>query len=81
MASATITSKGQITLPKPIRERLRVKPGDRVTFREHADGTVTVEANTLDLRDLRGSVRPRARGVSIQDMAEAIRQGAASRAR
>jgi antitoxin PrlF len=77
MASATITSKGQITLPKPIRDRLRVKPGDRVTFREQADGTVTVEADTVDLRELRGSIRPRVRGVSVEEMSAAIRQGAA----
>lgn len=79
MSSATITSKGQITLPKPIRDRLRVKPGDRVTFREHEDGTVTVEADTIDLRDLRGSIRPRVRGVSVDDMQSAIRRGATRR--
>lgn len=79
MSSATITSKGQITLPKAIRDRLRVKPGDRVTFREREDGTVTVEADTVDLRELRGSIRPRVRGVSVDDMQAAIRRGAARR--
>ncbi len=81
MSSATITSKGQITLPKLIRDRLRLKAGDRVAFRERPDGSITVEADTVDLRSLRGAVRPRVQGVSNEDMSAAIRQGAARRPR
>jgi len=39
---SAITSKGQVTIPKPIREFLRVKPGDRVKFFMHPDGTVVL---------------------------------------
>lgn len=39
----TLTSKSQVTLPKAIREYLRVAPGDAVDFRIVADGTVRVE--------------------------------------
>ena len=38
----TLTSKGQVTIPKPVRERLGVKPGDDVTFDMTADGQVTI---------------------------------------
>ncbi len=80
MASATVTSKGQITLPKPIRDRLHLKAGDRVAFHERADGSIVVEAETIDLLELRGAVRPRVRGVSVDDMGAAIRHSAAKRA-
>lgn len=38
----TLTSKGQVTIPKPVRDRLGVKPGDEVAFEMAADGRVTV---------------------------------------
>jgi AbrB family looped-hinge helix DNA binding protein len=41
--AATLTSKSQVTLPKPIRDYLRVGPGDRVEFRIGGDGSVRVE--------------------------------------
>ena len=81
MSTATVTSKGQITLPKPIRDRLRVKTGDRVSFREREDGSIVVEAETVDLLELRGAIQPRRRGVSLEDMSAAIRRGATKRAR
>ena len=76
MPVATVTSKGQITLPKPIRDKLGVKPGDRVAFREREDGTIVVEPETLSLLDLQGVLKPRVRGVTVEDMNEAIRRAA-----
>jgi antitoxin PrlF len=76
MPSATITSKGQITLPKEIRERLHVGPGDRVAFRERPDGSVVVEPETIDLLSLRGILKPKKRGISVEEMNEAIRRAA-----
>jgi len=61
MATASITSKGRITLPKKIRERLGVAEGDRIAFRESPDGTIVIEPETLALLSLRGCVRPRRR--------------------
>lgn len=78
MVRAKITSKGQITLPKSIRERLRVVPGDRVVFRISGDGSVRLEAATGDWRALVGSVKSPVRGVTIEQMddgiGEAVRQ-------
>lgn len=76
MASSRITSKGQITVPKAIREALGVAPGDRVAFRVEEDGRVVVEPETVDLRTLRGVLRPRRRGVSVEEMAAAVRKQA-----
>jgi len=39
---STITVKGQATIPKAIREHLRLKPGDRVKFFVHPDGSVVL---------------------------------------
>ena len=56
--SATVTSKGQVTIPAPLRDRLGLKAGDRVRFVEGPDGRVTVERRpTLSLADLRGIVK------------------------
>lgn len=70
-----MTSKGQITLPKEIRDRLGLRPGDRVRFRETADGAIVVEAETTDLLDLFGALSPpHDRHVSLDDMDAAIRR-------
>jgi AbrB family looped-hinge helix DNA binding protein len=77
MAKATVTYKGQITLPKAVREQLGVRPGDRVSFREIAGGAIVVEADTVDLMELKGVMRPRKRGVTVEQMNETIRAAAA----
>jgi antitoxin PrlF len=79
MPTATLTSKGQITLPKEIRERLGLATGDRVAFREHPDGSIVMEAETVELLSLQGSIRSRARGVTIEDMSAAVKRAAATR--
>ena len=76
-AAAAITTKGQITLPKYIRDKLGLKAGDRVAFRELPDGTIVVEALNVDLLDLCGVIKPRVRGVTIEDMKDAVRRRAA----
>jgi antitoxin PrlF len=53
-ATAKITSKGQITVPKAVREALGVKEGDSLVFR--VEGRRAVVARTVDLIDLAGSV-------------------------
>lgn len=53
---ATVTSKGQITVPKVIRETLAVYPGDKVAFTID-EGTVAVEGISTDIEDLIGSIK------------------------
>ncbi len=78
MPRSTLTSKGQITLPKEIREHLALETGDRVNF-EIREGIVVLEPETTDIRTLRGIVKHRGRRVSLEDMQEAIRRGASRR--
>lgn len=72
MSTATITSKGQITIPKPVRERLKVKPGDRVEFVEMENGIFQLVASTRDVRSLKGIVPKPKRAVSIKAMKKTI---------
>ena len=65
-----ITSKGQATIPKAIREHLRLKPGDRVKFFVHPDGSVVLLPK-LPASALRGIVPPQKRRVTIEEMTEA----------
>jgi AbrB family looped-hinge helix DNA binding protein len=76
MPSTTVTTKGQVTIPKAVRDELGLKEGDRVAFRVLEDGTVIVEPETIDLSELRGVLKPKEKGVSIADMDEAIRERA-----
>ncbi|MFM1884866.1 MAG: hypothetical protein RL026_23 [Pseudomonadota bacterium] len=71
MPTAKLTSKGQITLPKEVRETLGVYSGDRVEFVASGAGYLLRPA-TQDLRSLRGILAPPAQPVSIDDMNEAI---------
>lgn len=71
MAAATLTSKGQITIPVSVREALGLKTGDRVEFVPANDGFVMVVA-TLPASALKGLIRKPPKPVSIEDMNEAI---------
>ena len=73
--SSKITEKGQITLPKAVRETLAVQPGDRISFVILEDGTVTVEAESVALESLRGAIKSGGTRVAIEQMNDAIRRG------
>jgi AbrB family looped-hinge helix DNA binding protein len=73
MPTATISSKGQITLPRAVRERLRVGEGDQVDFVVNERGDVVVRAVSLAVTELKGLLkRPRQRPVSVEAMNAAI---------
>ena len=73
---SAITTKGQATIPKAIREHLRLKPGDRVKFFVHPDGSVVLLPK-LPATALRGIVKSRRRRpVTITEMSEAAAEGA-----
>lgn len=73
MPDATLTTKGQVTIPKAIRDHLRLDTGDRVSFVIHDDGTVVLQPVTRHVRDLAGLLhRTGSRAVSLRDMDEGI---------
>jgi len=73
MPTATLTTKGQITIPKEVREHLGVDTGDRVSFVVQDDGTVIVTPILRHVRELGGLLhRPGRRPVSIAQMDEGI---------
>ena len=53
---ATLTSKGQTTIPKEIRDELGMKPGDRMTFTLMPDSTVVMRVKSKKLSELAGSL-------------------------
>lgn len=79
MATAVITSKGQITLPKEVRRKLGVETGDRVEFVETEEGVFALVAATRDVRDLKGLIGKPTRPVSIEEMGRAIARRGAGR--
>jgi antitoxin PrlF len=54
---STLTSKGQTTIPKEIRESLSIKPGDRMAFTLMPDGTVLLRVKNKSVMSLAGSLR------------------------
>lgn len=76
MPVSTLTTKGQITIPKPIREHLKLRTGHRVDFYVDPKGRVILQPLNEDIRELRGSVRsPHKRPVTVEEMNEAIARG------
>jgi antitoxin PrlF len=80
MATATLTSKGQITIPVQVRTALGLETGDRVEFVEMEDGQFSLIAASKTVHDLKGLIRKPAKPVSLDDMSRAIAaQGAKAR--
>jgi antitoxin PrlF len=76
IAASTLTSKGQITIPKAIRDRLRLQAGQRVEFQVDRRGDVVMRAKNVDIRELKGILRStRKTPLSIEEMNEAIARG------
>ncbi len=77
MASATVTSKGQITIPNKVRNALGLEPGDRVEFVESRKGEFSFIPATSTVRELKGLFRGRrTKPVSLQEMDRSIAKGA-----
>jgi AbrB family looped-hinge helix DNA binding protein len=72
---SAITIKGQATIPKAVRDHLHLKPGDRVKFFVHPDGTVVLLPK-ISVSALRGMLKSRRTPVTIDEMREAIAAGA-----
>lgn len=69
MSLATMTTKGQTTIPKDIRDRLGLRPKDQINFTMMADGTVIMRAKKRSITELQGLLTsPDGVTVSIEDM-------------
>lgn len=80
MSTATLTSKGQITLPAIVRAALGVEAGDRVEFVQTEPGRFELVAATLPVTALKGLVRKPLQPVTIEAMNATIAaQGAKAR--
>ena len=74
MPTATVTTKGQITIPKEVRDALGIEAGDRVEFVAEEEGVYKVVAATKDVKHLKGLVPKPAKPVSVEEMNQAIRR-------
>ncbi|MFO1378175.1 MAG: type II toxin-antitoxin system PrlF family antitoxin [Steroidobacteraceae bacterium] len=67
MSTSTLTSKGQTTIPRDVREAVGLRPGDRMRYTVLDDGTIIVRVKNRSLGDL--AVKPRSRRhVSVEAM-------------
>ena len=76
MITATITSKGQITIPKNIRDHLDLHAGDKISFIEDEDGSINLVPVKKPLSALKGLVPKPKTAVSVEDMNNAIKRKA-----
>ena len=76
MAIGTVTSKGQITIPKGVRDDLGLRPGTRVAFVKTGGGTYELRLEHRPVRDLTGSLRFTGAARTIEEMDAAIAAGA-----
>ena len=70
--TSTLTSKGQITIPKAIRDQLGLSEGDRLEFVLYPDGTLGLIPKTHDIRELQGSLPAPTRSLTLEQIDEVI---------
>lgn len=77
MSTATLTSKGQLVIPKAIREFMHLQPGDRLDFIIRDDGDVVIRPVVTDVRELKGMLKiPGRKPVSVSTMKQTVRKRA-----
>ena len=75
MALATLTNKGQVTIPKSVRDSLRLHPGDKLEFVINKNGEALFRPVTRRVDDVFGRLRkPERKPVSVEQIDAAIRQ-------
>lgn len=72
MHVSTITSKGQTTIPKNIREKLNLMTGDSIEYYVNNDNSITLYHSDLDISSIYGLMRKPSKKVSIEDMKRAV---------
>jgi len=78
MPISTLTSKGQTTIPKEIRDKLDLKPGDRIYYSVEENNRVVLRVQNKSLAKLAGIFYdPNRKSVSIEEMNEAMEKAVA----
>lgn len=77
MAVATLTSKGQLTLPIELRHKMNLHAGSKVEFVEVGDGDWRIQVQLGNITSLRGILDYNGPSVSLDQMDDAIALGAA----
>jgi antitoxin PrlF len=80
MTASTVTSRGRITIPKTVRERMHLRAGDRVKFVVQEDGTVKLALVGLTLDQLKTRIPPLKKPMSLDEIDQKIRRHAVRRA-
>lgn len=73
MATATLTSKGQVTIPIDVRHQMGLDAGDRIEFVAVENGAFMIRPAVQDASTLKGLLRKPSRAVSVDDMNAAVR--------
>ena len=69
MSESTITSKGQTTVPRQVREQIGAGPGTRLVWHVMPDGSLIVRAKTHSILTLKGMLKsPKKKPVAVADM-------------
>ena len=79
MTTATMTSKGQITIPAEVRAKYRLSAGTQVDFVENGAGELVLRPKKGDVRELRGIIKYDGPPVSLEDMERGIAEAVAER--
>jgi len=77
MPTATVTSKGQITIPIEVRKKLGLKPGARIDFYEIEDCEYALRAKTGSIMEMRGCLAYDGPTITIEEMNRAVHEHAA----
>jgi len=77
MPTATVTSKGQITIPAQVRRALGLKPGARIDFYETSDGEYVLRSKTGSIMEMRGCLTHAGPPITIEEMNQAVLDHAA----
>jgi AbrB family looped-hinge helix DNA binding protein len=76
VSAAVLTSKGQTTIPKDVRQHLGLEPGDRIEFVLTEDKTVLLRPATRAVTDLKGFLPKPPKAVTVEAMNAVIRKRA-----
>ena len=74
MAIASLTSKGQVTIPKDVRDRLKLRTGDKLDFQVAEDGTITARPMSIRVDNVFGMLHtPEGPAFTVQEMNQRVR--------